>query len=756
MLGTILIYLLVFTTFVSSLSFFISVKDERFLTLARYAYLLSCGIIIFVSGHFLSNILFHDYSYTYIFNYSNNDLPLHLLVSSFFAGQEGSFLLWSLLAALIGVMIIPQARKNNMENLVMGFYSLIFLFLVVMLIAKSPFTQIWETYPNDLTPNSPMPTDGRGLNPILESFWMTIHPPILFIGYATMAVPFVFALSGLVRKDYTSWLKPAYQWSLVTSGILGLGIMLGGFWAYETLGWGGFWGWDPVENSSLLPWIVINAFIHTLLVQRRTGGLVKVNFFLAVLSFILVIYATFLTRSGVLGDTSVHSFIDPGAFAYFLLLIFLLLFLFLGMLLIIIRAKDINRSLRPIDNESESKENAGFNLSSREYFISIGVVFLLASAVIIFIGTSFPIFMDILGKDKTAVEISFYNKLNLPIVFGILLLNGFTLYTNWRKTGFKKTIWRIIAAAIISLILVVILSVLGVSEFRFQLLAYSVIFSIIINAEFLVRNVGFKLAKLGGYISHLGFAVMILGVIGNAVFSDSKTIELELNTPVNGWEYSFEFFSKTEFDKHRTDQEKYKYNVKISDGSSETIASPVIYWSSFNEFSSPFFEPGIIGGFSEDLYLEPKTVDFKEFGDEIRAMPDEMNKVPHDPSVSVVFKGLDMSQMQTMQNQKHMIIGAVIEIRTKKTYTDTLYAIIDPQNNKNTIAWQEIPDKNYQIGFKDINVSEEIEKSDISLAFAREVFICKVSRESYMSLVWIGSLSAIIGFFFPLIKRKQN
>jgi cytochrome c-type biogenesis protein CcmF len=756
MLGTILIYLLVFTTFSSSLFYFISAKDKRFLTLARYAYLFSCGIIIFVSGHFMSIILAHDYSYTYIFNYSNNDLPMHLLISSFFAGQEGSFLLWALLSAIVGIIILPQSRKYNMENVVMGFYSLLFLFLVVMLVAKSPFTQIWETYPNDLTPNSLMPSDGRGMNPILESFWMTIHPPILFIGYATMAVPFVFALSGLVRKDYTSWLKPAYQWSLVTSGILGLGIMLGGFWAYETLGWGGFWGWDPVENSSLMPWIVINAFIHTLLVQHRTGGLVKVNFFMAVLSFVLVIYATFLTRSGVLGDTSVHSFIDPGAFAYFLLLIFLLLFLFLGTFLIILRAKDINKTLNNASLNDENNKEGGFELSSREYFISIGVVFLMASTVIIFIGTSFPIFMDILGKEKTAVEISFYNKWNLPIVFGILLLNGFTLYTNWKKTGFKKTMWRIIASAVISFILVIILSILGINEFRFQLLAYSVIFSIIINAEFLVRNFGFKVSKLGSYISHIGFALMILGVIGNAVFSSSKTLELELNTPVRGWEYTFEFVSKTEIDKHRKDQEKYKYNVNISDGKSNTLASPVIYWSSFNDFSTPFFEPGIVGGLSEDLYLEPKTVDFKEFGDEIRALPDEINRIPHDTDVSIVFKGLDMSQMQTMQNHQHMIIGAVVDITLEKTYTDTLYAIIDPQNNKNTIAWQEIPGKEYQIGFKDINVSEEIEKSDISLAFAREVFICKVSRESYMSLVWIGSLSAIIGFFFPLFKKKKK
>ena len=756
MLGSILIYLLVFTSFISALFYFLALKDLRYITPARYAYLFSVGIIFFISGYFLANIISHDYSYTYIFNYSNNNLPFHLLVSSFFAGQEGSFLLWALFAAIIGAFIMPQARKYDLERVVMGLYSIILLFLVIMLIAKSPFTRLWETYPNDLSPGDPMPMDGKGMNPILENFWMTIHPPILFVGYATMAVPFVFALAGLLKKDYSSWILPAYQWALVTSGILGLGIMLGGFWAYETLGWGGFWGWDPVENSSLLPWIAINAFIHTILVQRRTGGLVKVNFSLAILSFILVIYATFLTRSGVLGDTSVHSFIDPGAFAYFLLLIFLLLFLFFSIALLLFRVKGINEYVSNNQAKiSDEKENVGFNLSSREYFMSIGVVFLMASAVIIFIGTSFPIFTEILGKEKASVDISFYNKWNLPIVFGIMLLNGFALYTNWRRTGFRRTIWKIVATAVMSLIIVIILSFLGISPFKFQLLTYGVIFSLIINGEFLLRNIGFSFGKLGGYISHIGFALMILGVIGNAVFSDAETLELELKEPVKAWEYDFEFISKDEIDKERYDQEKYKYNVKISSGTSEMIASPVIYWSSFNDFTSPFFEPGIIGGITEDLYLEPKTVDFKAFGEDITAKADSINIVPFDTTTSFVYKDMDLSQMQRINNPNHMIIGAVVEINSIEIYTDTLYAIIDAQKN-NTVAWQEVKGRDYQMGLKEINISDDMESADVTFGFAREVFICHVSRESYMSLVWIGSLMAIIGFFFPLIKKGRK
>ena len=176
-----------------------------------------------------------------------------------------------------------------------------------------------------------IPDDGRGLNPLLQNFWIVIHPPIFFLGFASTAVPFAHAISGLLRKDYKNWINVAVPWTLFTSAILGFGITLGGFWAYETLGWGGFWGWDPVENSSFIPWLVAVASVHTLLVQRRTGGFLRANFIMGMLPFLLVLYSTFLTRSGVLGDTSVHSFETPGMWVYILLVALIAFFIIFGL-----------------------------------------------------------------------------------------------------------------------------------------------------------------------------------------------------------------------------------------------------------------------------------------------------------------------------------------------------------------------------------------------------------------------------------------
>ena len=167
---------------------------------------------------------------------------------------------------------------------------------------------------------------------------------MLFIGYAAMTVPFVFALAGLIKKEFHEWINIALPWTLAASALLGLGIMLGAFWAYETLGWGGFWGWDPVENSSLIPWLTSVALIHTMLVQRKTKGLIRTNFALAIISFVLVLYATFLTRSGILGDISVHSFGEPGKLVYTLLMGFQITFTLIAVLVFIIRFKDISKA----------------------------------------------------------------------------------------------------------------------------------------------------------------------------------------------------------------------------------------------------------------------------------------------------------------------------------------------------------------------------------------------------------------------------
>jgi cytochrome c-type biogenesis protein CcmF len=217
----------------------------------RFAFYLSLAMITFASAYLYYLIFNHQFQVKYIYQYSSRDLPFGFLLSSFWAGQEGSFLLWTLFLSWLGVVFIKTS--NQFENYGMFFMNLVQAFFLLVLIKASPF----ETHAGGA-----IPPDGAGLNPLLQNFWMVIHPPILFIGYAAATFPFAIALAALVRNNFTKWVSQALPWVLSVSITLGAGIIIGAFWSYETLGWGGYWGWDPVENSSLIPWLTSLALFH--------------------------------------------------------------------------------------------------------------------------------------------------------------------------------------------------------------------------------------------------------------------------------------------------------------------------------------------------------------------------------------------------------------------------------------------------------------------------------------------------------------
>ena len=384
MIGNILLTLALLTSIFSMVMYYLSYKGyTNTLKNARIGYYLSATFVIAASIILLNAILTHQYQYKYIFDYSGKGLSIGLLMSTFYAGQQGSFMLWTLFTAIVGIILLNYtSKRGDLEQRVMLIFTLTLAFLLVMVspLLKSPFNYIWaqptfislkkinpiylsSTFLQGHIFQEPGSTqafvklnsnlvailqasgitlkdfiiDGKGLNPLLQNFWMQIHPPILFLGFALSTVPFAFALSALLKDDYKEWISQAFPWLLSAAMVLGAAIMLGGYWAYGVLGWGGWWGWDPVENSSLVPWIIAVAGVHTFLIQKRTqkkegvARYVKTNLILGMLTFILVIYSTFLTRSGILGDASVHSFTDPGRAVYLFLVLFIVLFTGLGL-----------------------------------------------------------------------------------------------------------------------------------------------------------------------------------------------------------------------------------------------------------------------------------------------------------------------------------------------------------------------------------------------------------------------------------------
>ncbi|RPI63725.1 MAG: cytochrome C biogenesis protein, partial [Ignavibacteriales bacterium] len=640
MIGSIFLSAALVFSVIAMVMYYLSFRGyKNTLNFARYSYHGMAIFVIAASTFLWYAILTHQYQYKYVFSYSNNSLNTGLLFSSFWGGQEGSFMLWLLLTSIIGVILQSySSKRGDLEPRVMAVFALATSFLLVMVSPwfKNPFEFIWTTpifidvksinaqfmslpfIQNFIFTDQQSNTtfvqmskelyasltqagvsvnqfiaDGKGLNPQLLNYWMQIHPPMLFIGFAMATVPFAFALAALMKNDYREWVNQSLPWVLAGTGILGLGIMMGGYWAYEMLGWGGYWAWDPVENSSLIPWLIGVASIHTMLVQKRSlkstdgiGRYAKTNLILSILTYVLVLYSTFLTRSGVLGDASVHSFVDPGNLVYFFLLIFISTFIAIGIGGIVYRWKYL-----------EDKTVYEESTLSRELALFTASIILVASAIIVFVGTSAPLF----GQ---AVDTFFYDEMHLPIGIIIGLLNGLSLLIKWKTTNTKDLIKDSALAIIVSLVLTGLIVILGgVYNFMMILLIFSSAFALIVNTEIAFKIVKGNLKNLGGYISHIGIALFILGIVGSGAYSDEVNVDLVKNKPSQAFGYEMTFTGYTPIENNT----KYAFNVSMKKGDNVYNVAPVMYISDYN--NSLIREPAILNLFSKDVYLAPLGYD---------------------------------------------------------------------------------------------------------------------------------------------------
>ena len=563
----------------------------------------------------------HWFEYDYVWKHSNTAMPMKYILSCFWEGQEGSFLLWTFWHVVLGNILI--ARAGKWEAPVMAVFAMVQVFLATMIlgiyvgetrIGSSPFMLIRElpeniglpwTYMAGYLQQIPQFADGRGLNPLLQNYWMVIHPPTLFLGFAATLVPFAYAIAGLWTGDRRGWMSPALPWTFFGVMVLGTGILMGGAWAYEALSFGGFWAWDPVENASLVPWLTLVAAGHLMLVNKREpkpgekrSDSMFSTYLLTLITFILVLYSTFLTRSGVLGDTSVHSFTGDGMLPGLLLFLLFFIALSVGMLLkdrssrsfyalisvallvigvllelhvaaiLLFGAISIGTLIQAYRTNFSSKEPEE-SLWSREFWLFIAALVLLLSAAQITFSTSVPVFNLLLEPfgpafswlgEKTGSSfisgladaklappgeaIAHYNKWQVPFAFLVSLLVAFTQYMRWRSSDRKKVMRDLIAP----LIAAVLLTVIGSMVLKYQLaelnliaLFFATAFAFTANAGYIFKILKGNLAKAGPSVAHVGFALILLG----ALISTGRKNEMSRNTKSMDLRYLNEKFSNS-------------------------------------------------------------------------------------------------------------------------------------------------------------------------------------------------------------------
>lgn len=736
------------TSLAATLNYYRNASHRRFILYPARVWLrLSVASILAASVLLLALILRNDFSNGYVYSYSDRSLPFHFLLSSFWAGQEGSFLFWALCSSLIALWLSRFTAKRKSEPFVMGVFMALQSFLLLLLIAKSPFKYVWEMIPN--FPANQIPADGNGLNPLLQNFWMVIHPPVLFVGFAAMAVPFSFAVAGLWRKQYQEWVAQAFPWILFAAVSLGLGLMLGAYWAYGVLGWGGYWGWDPVENSSLVPWITSVALIHTLLAQRRSQKFVRTNFFLAIISFFLVVYSTFLTRSGILGDSSVHSFTDPGSTVYSLLVAFLAFIAVLGFGLMYVRRKE----LKPQAAE------AGF--VSRETALGAGTIALLLSAAVVLFGTSLPI------VSKTTVEPSFYDQTHLPIGIALGLLIGFSLFLQWGVDDWKSMLKRSLNSLGASLIITALLWFIGAQQWPALAFIFSSAFAFFVNLEIGLRTMKGNLRLLGGKFAHLGMAIMFLGIIATGKFSSAKHLSLALNTPQEALGYTLTYTGY-----QPTHDGKFAFNVLVQKEGKQFQLSPIMFAAKEQGLMR---NPDIASFLTKDFYISPVSLDQPNAHAENDGHNHggETYTIPKGETVSLggvkaTFVKFDMNAHSTdamPKGEGGMAIGSVLELNDGKTRETITPVAHYSANGEPTYTSSHSTLVNGHIQLVSMNVGMGKEKpSTVTVKLERatgapvspETLVVEASIKPYINLLWGGTVVMTFGFFLAMFKRSKE
>lgn len=525
--------------------------SDRWKYLARIFFFTEAISVLAIFAILFYIISHHLFEYKYAWQHSSRSLEAKYLLSCFWEGQEGSFLLWSFWHCVLGVIFIW--REKEWEAPVMTIVSFAQVLLATMIIGVTFFGEKIGSNPfmllrhSNVLDNAPvfheasgairqdymsLIKDGNDLNPLLQNYWMVIHPPVLFLGFASVIIPFAFAIGGLWTRRFGEWTKTALPWTLFSTGIFGLGIMMGAKWAYESLNFGGYWAWDPVENASLVPWLVLVAGLHTLVIYKHTGNALRTTFWFFIISFILVLYSTYLTRSGDLQDTSVHAFTGDGITVWHLRTL-LLIFALPAVVLFVMRYKQI-----PFIAKEEE-------VSSREFWMFVGSLVIFLSALLIIIMTSIPVINKVIAlfssKDKMFNPLArgedvahSYNQVQIYVAIILGLFTGMGMYLKYKTTG-RTYLKKLLYPGLAGILVASLVLFFGEVNYREQSYGFMVaiwvalafaVFSVITNAAYIITGIKGKMKKAGGAIAHMGFAMMLAGIL----ISSSKKEVLSYNT----------------------------------------------------------------------------------------------------------------------------------------------------------------------------------------------------------------------------------
>jgi len=504
--------------------------------------LVTCCMLLLVYA-----FLTFDFSVRYVATNTNRGTPFYYRITALWGALEGSIILWTWMLSLYTLVVVVQYRRRQPDfypwvlSVMLGIAA---FFLLVMTIPAPPFQRL-----------APVPADGRGLNPLLEDTGMITHPVALYLGFTGFTVPFAFALAALITgRTGDEWITITRRWTIVAWYFLSLGLLIGGWWSYHVLGWGGYWAWDPVENAAFMPWLTGTALLHSVMIQERRRMLKLWNLALIILTFALTIFGTFLTRSGIIG--SVHAFTQGSIGQFFLGFLALVL---LGSFSLLASRLDRLKAQGELDS-----------VVSRESAFLLNNLFLVAAAFTVFFGTVFPLLSEAARGVKLSVGAPFFNLVNIPIFLGLLLLMGVGPLIAWRRASTENLKRNFLRPVLAGIAAAAILRLVGVGNTLVLLCMALVVFvtgTIVLDFSRAVRTrrrtgrgwleaAGGLLVsqnrRYGGFVVHLGILVVALGVAGSQAWSvqTETTLEKGQSVKVAGYTVRFDGLQASEESNH--------------------------------------------------------------------------------------------------------------------------------------------------------------------------------------------------------------
>ena len=740
---------------------------------ARFLFYLQGGACLVMAAVLMNAMLTHRFDLEYVFSTSSTDLPVLYLFASFWGGQEGTFLLWAVYGTLFGAALIPRGR--DWEATLMALWCGLQLALLGLLLVRSPFSPIDIANFGAADRHAiqtlfhGLPPEGAGLNPLLQNPWMAIHPPILFCGFASMGVPFVYAMAGLVRGDIDGWGQRAMPWTLFGFGVLGTGLILGGYWAYETLGWGGYWAWDPVENSSLVPWLFAGALFHGIILQRQTkGAMRRFNLVVAALCFSSVTYGSYLNRSGVLADFSVHSFVALSPTFNRALLTFALLppILFLWLY----AAKSGRLEAEPVGGEA----------GSRKVLLHWITLLLAACGMVVLIGNSWPLISSLLAKtpglqklvpEAASLQPEFYNRVHTPVAMVMGVLLSMVMLTGWdsmrRERLFAGLRWPATIAMVAGIGGWVAMRLFffnnadhpdwtrpSAQPYAWAWLTVIVLctMAVAVNGSVLVEQWRRgERSMIGTHLAHTGFMILIIGIVVSSVYETTTILPLPHNQPQEFAGYELTYTGLEPFT--RGGETAAEVRVVARRGIKAELLSAVLR----SGRDGVIRNPAIGKKLGHDLYLEPGEIQAGQSANEIvleRTAPVTVD------DLTFTFRSFDLGGEHL--DPSNFRVGVELDV-TADDQTTTLKPYFEVKDGAFRAEPVDLPGSG-QVAVTGMPLKEEgsadrvilLEVTGRDLETVPETAVMQVTRKPFMSVVWLGCWLTIAGALMSAWRRRRG